>query len=417
MLKGRDVVIISSVEWDSLWQGAQEIAARLGEAGNRVLYVENTGIRSPAWRDKDRVASRVRRWLNSLVDHGARRTAENVFVCSPLVLPPLGQGWRRGLNRRLFLPSIARTARRLGLCPTLVWVFLPTDTALDLAELLNAPSGTTVYYCVADFSLLSPRPSRLRCCERDLLNRSDLVFAACRQLSDQYSRWNEKVFVFPYGVNLEAFPADDAHPNGHGPQEQSAQAARVETALSRLPRPVIGYVGGLHRFVDYELLTAMARVRPQWSWLFVGPTQAEIGELARLPNVHMLGECPHRQLGDYIRRFDVGIVPYLSSRETATVVPTKINEYLAMGKPVVSTDLPTVREFNDRHQVLFTSAPAPEPFMRAIEEALASPADAVTISRRREVAEMSDWRARLEEMSALIEDADGRRREARPARA
>ncbi|MCA1817351.1 MAG: hypothetical protein LC746_13340 [Acidobacteria bacterium] len=85
MLKGRDVVIISSVEWDSPWRGAREIAARQGEAGNRVLYVENTGIRSPAWRDKDRVASRVRRWRNSLVDHGARRTAEKVFVCSPHV--------------------------------------------------------------------------------------------------------------------------------------------------------------------------------------------------------------------------------------------------------------------------------------------------------------------------------------------
>ncbi len=86
-----------------------------------------------------------------------------------------------------------------------------------------------------------------------------------------------------------------------------------------------------------------------------------------------------------------------------TVVPTKINEYLATGKPVVSTDIPTVCEFNEEHRILITSPAESESFVRAIEQALMLPTDAATVRHRRRVAEQGDWGKRLEEMSRLIE--------------
>jgi glycosyltransferase involved in cell wall biosynthesis len=90
---------------------------------------------------------------------------------------------------------------------------------------------------------------------------------------------------------------------------------------------------------------------------------------------------------------------------TETVVPVKINEYLAVGKPVVSTDIPTVSEFNQRHHILFATENESTSFLNAIETALQMPNDEPTIERRREVAALLDWNVLVEQMSDLVEAA------------
>jgi len=96
-------------------------------------------------------------------------------------------------------------------------------------------------------------------------------------------------------------------------------------------------------------------------------------------------------------------VPYVNSHLTATVVPTKINEYLAAGKPVVSTELPSVREFNARHDILHSTSTEPKDFLLAIERALHLGTDPAAIARGRAVAELGNWESRLEAMSKVIE--------------
>src|SRR5262245_7073556 len=124
MLTGHDIVYISSIEWTFLWQVHQEIALRLARAGNRVLYIENMGVRSPGLKDASRIVSRLKHWAKSLFSHGAREVAANVYVCSPLVLPPFGSRIQRKLNRHLLLPLIRRVARRLDMSDVLVWTYL-----------------------------------------------------------------------------------------------------------------------------------------------------------------------------------------------------------------------------------------------------------------------------------------------------
>jgi glycosyltransferase involved in cell wall biosynthesis len=123
-----------------------------------------------------------------------------------------------------------------------------------------------------------------------------------------------------------------------------------------------------------------------------------------MPNVYLLGQRPHSELAQYIRNFDVCTVPYVNAEVTSTVVPLKINEYLAMGKPVVSTELPTVCDFNSRHHVLATAPNETEAFLSAIEEALSLPVDAATISGRRAVAALGDSQTVVAGISELIED-------------
>lgn len=409
MITGRDILYISSIEWNFLWQGHQEIALRLAAAGNRVLYVENTGVRSPGLQDAGRVALRLKRWAGALGSQGVREVAANIHVCSPVVLPPFGPSWRREANRRLFVPLLLRTAARLGMRDPLVWTYLPNDTTLELIRSQRRRGKCTlVYYCVADFTQLTPHVKQLMASENEIIATSDVLFAHCKDLATKFKLLNPNTHVFPFGVNLDAFPYDHsprsgpARSNGHGrlPRDSGASAF-----IGHLPKPVIGYVGGMHRHVDFGLIRKMALRRPNWSWVCVGALQAALGDLERLPNVYLTGERPHAELVDYVRQFDVCIVPYVNSAYTATVVPTKINEYLAVGKPVVSTALPAVCDFNNEHRVLITTAAEPESFLNGIAQALAMPCDEETRLRRRRVAELGDWGARFNKMCRLVEQS------------
>lgn len=407
MITGRDIIYISSIEWSFLWQGHQEIALRLAANGNRVLYVENTGVRSPGLQDAGRVALRLRRWAGALGSQGVREVAPNIHVCSPIVLPPFGPGWRREANRRIFLPLLLRTVAKLGMRDPLVWTYLPNDTTVELIRLQRRRgSRGLVYYCVADFTQLTPNVAQLEESEREIVAGSDVVFTSCLALARKFEPLNPNTHIFPFGVNLEAFPYEQGprsgpvRSNGHGKMPRDSGGSAF---IEQLPKPVIGYMGGMHRHVDFGLVREMALRRPDWSWVCVGALQAALDDLKSLPNVHLTGERPHSELVNYVRQFDVCIVPYVNSAYTATVVPTKINEYLAVGKPVVSTALPPVSDFNDEHRILITTAADPESFLRAIAQALAMPRNEETRLRRRRVAELGDWRARFGEMVQLIE--------------
>lgn len=407
MFSGRDVILISSIEWDFNWQGHQEIATRLARAGNRVLYVENMGVRAPGLRDARRVAQRFSHWAGSLIDGGVRQVAPDLYVCSPLILPPFGGRLRHQFNRRFLLPMLLRVVRNLDFDPSVVWTFLPTDTVASFVRMIRGPRGVVVYYCIADFAELTPNREDILRSEREIIELSDLVFAQGPHLAEHCSLPGKRPEIFPFGVNIDRF---SRHAQGEAARDGAAGANGNGPTLKGLPRPVIGYVGGIHKFFDVEMMAAMARARPHWSFLLVGPLQTSPGELKRLPNVHLAGQKPHEELPDYIRGFDVGIVPYLFNTYTATVVPTKINEYLAMGKPVVSTDLPEVSNFNGEHGVIITSPNRAREFVASIERALLTSGEESVITRRREVAALNDWEARYERMSLLIEQGLRRKR-------
>lgn len=397
MISGRDIIFISSIEWDFLWQVHQEIAFQFAAAGNRVLYIENIGVRAPALADTGRVANRLKRWAGSVFSRGIREVSPNIFVSSPLVAPPFQTGSSRFVNRHLLLPAVARTARKLNIKDPFLWTYLPTDTAIDLIHLLATPSSLVAYYCGADFSRLTSNPQALRRTEDELLRLADFVFATCSDLFDRCQINTPRVYMVPAVINLDRFQLE----NPSGCTETSVQ--NYAKASFNWPRPIIGYVGGLHRFVDYALLTSVARARPNWSFVFVGARTAKVDGFADLPNVHLIGQRPHSELAQYIREFDVCLVPYLKTEGTRTVVPMKINEYLAMGKPIISTDLPTVRDFNDRHHVLTIAPNERDQFLEAIDQALTLTCDTATVHRRREVAKLGDSKALLMFISQLIE--------------
>ena len=377
---------------------------RFAHAGNRILYIENTGVRSPGLRDAGRVGLRLKRWVSASRSSGIREVAPNIFVCSPLVLPPFGSKLRRNINRKLLLSVVKRAAKRLRFRNPLLWTYLPTDTALDIIELLKSAESKLVYYCVADFTVLAANKELLRESERQLVESSDMIFATCPALVDHCSQWtNQPIHLFPSGVDLKAFPVspDRPKPANRGNAELVEDLELLDNLLEK-GEPLIGYIGGLHRFVDQTLIAEIARMRPDWNLVFIGPIQTGVEQISDLANVHLLGQRQHSILAYYLEKFTVCIIPYVNALETATVVPVKLKEYLAAEKPVISTELPAVVDFNTNFEIVALSKADPVEFVFAIEESVRTNSPELA-KQRRKVAELSDWGSRIELMSQLIE--------------
>jgi uncharacterized SAM-binding protein YcdF (DUF218 family)/glycosyltransferase involved in cell wall biosynthesis len=392
VLSGRDIICLSSIDWDAHWQIHHQLSSSFVESGNRVLFIENTGVRSPGVRDLSRLRQRVSNWWRST--KGFREVRPNLFVYSPVFLPFPYSAVARWINRTLLFRGLQRWMHATGFGRPLVLTFLPTPLAHDIID--EVDPSLVVYYCADDFAATSAGARRVGPSEEALCRRADLVFVTSQRLYDKAARVSARVHLFPAGVDFEKF---DAVRRGNDD---------VPADLKSLPRPIIGYVGAVHQWVDLPLVAATADAMPQASIVLVGPAQVDVSSLAAHPNVVLLGARPHDQVPAYVKAFDVALVPYVRSEFTDSVYPVKLNEYLAMGVPVVATDLPEMRRFNDDHRHVLKIASRPEDFIAHVRSALADghPADA---EQRVDVARANSWAERLERMSALIGDALQRR--------
>lgn len=395
-LHGHDIVCLSSIDWQFIWQGHQEIMSALAANGNRVLFVENTGVRAPAIRDLPRLRQRLWNWWRGT--KGFRQERENLFIYSPVLLPFPYSSLVRHLNRGLLLRTLRRWMRAAGFGRPIVWTFLPTPLAREVVARLEPL--VSVYYCIDDFASSSKAARRITASEQQLFREVDLVFVTSEKLRERASAFSHHVHLFPFGVSFRKF------------EEIRTAPDEIPLDLAKLKRPVVGYVGGIHRWVDLQLLARVAERMPDASFALVGPLQTDIAAVQGLSNLHLMGKRAHDEIPRYIKGFDVGIVPYVSTEYTANVYPTKLNEYLAMGIPVVATDLPEIRRFNAEHGPSVAVAGDVDQFVAAVTDAL-RPVGEDERQRRIEVAGANSWDSRIGHMSALIEERLEARRERR----
>lgn len=386
MIKNENIICISSIDWDFVWQGHQEIMSTLAKNGNRVLFIENTGVRVPGFKDIQRLKKRIINWLKST--RGLREEKENLYIYSPIILPFPYSRFVRWINRRILIKPIKNWMKIMEFHDPIIWTFLPTGTALDIIN--NLEKKLLVYYCIADFYELVDNYKKVKRTEDELIRKSDLVFAQGKAFYDKCRPLNNNVHIFPFGVNVEAFESFIPDP------------AKIPSDIKDIKRPVIGYVGGIHRHIDFDLLRFIAENHPDWSIVLVGPIQTGIQKIADLKNVFLLGKKDFSQLPFYINEFDACIIPYNKSRYSDTVYPTKLNEYHALSKPVVSTDLPEILNFNLKNDNLILVAETYREFSDCILKALNTSGD-VLGGKRIASAKRNSWAVRIQEMSDLIE--------------
>ena len=385
-----NVICLSSIDWGFNWQVHQQVMSTLAQRGHRVLFVENTGVRRPSPRDWPRLVGRLRN--RGRGRRGIWTAMPNLAVCSPVLLPFPYSRPARWVNGTLLLRTLADWRRAAPPGPLVLWTFLPTPLALDLMTRLTP--AVTVYHCVGDLPSSSTAAAKLRSSETRMLRDVDLVFVTSRRLRDRALAHRLDAHLVSFGVDFARFQAvrKDGLP---APRE-----------LEGLRRPLVGYVGGVHRWVDQRLLESVATAMPGATFVFLGPLQTEVGRLASLPNVRFLGARPHEELARYIKEFDVGIVPYLLMEYTAHVSPTKLNEYLAMGLPVVATALPEIGYFNERHASVVRIASEAQSFVDQLREAFGD-GNADVVHKRMEIARANSWSIRTGEMTALVDEALG----------
>jgi uncharacterized SAM-binding protein YcdF (DUF218 family) len=388
MLRNQNIICISSIDWDFIWQGHQEIMSAFAKNGNRVLFIENTGVRTLTFKDIPRLKKRFVNWLKSI--RGFKQQAENLFVYSPIFLPFPYSKIARRINKHIILSPLRRWMKVMEFHEPIIWTFLPTGIALDIIH--NVNNKLLVYYCIADFYQLVDNPKKVKKTEDELIKKSDLIFAQGKALEEKCKRLNKNVHIFPFGVKVEAF------------EKFQNSSGEVPNDIKDMKRPIIGYIGGVHRHIDFTLIRFIAESHPEWSIVLIGPIQTSTFEISNLDNVFLLGQKDFSSLPSYISQFDVGIIPYNKSEYTATVFPTKLNEYNIMGKPVVSTELPEIANFNVENYNLIFVGKTYEEFVDCISRAIISE-NGKLANQRIAVAEKNSWTTTIEKMSKLLEEA------------
>jgi glycosyltransferase involved in cell wall biosynthesis len=223
--------------------------------------------------------------------------------------------------------------------------------------------------------------------EAEQCRKVDIIFARTAGLAAAKRRLNRKTYLLPGGVDTAHF--------------DPARVAAPPADVAALPRPRVGLVGTIDDRVDVGLLVHCAGSLPEATFVLVGPVKwhrVDVRPLEELPNVHFLPPCPHAEVPAIAAALDVCLIPYRVNPYTEGLSPIKLHEYLALGKPVVATDLPYLRREAEHICVAY----GPEEFVAAVREALARPPTAGERARWRAVAEAHSWERQVDEIERQL---------------
>jgi glycosyltransferase involved in cell wall biosynthesis len=364
------LLCLSHLRWDFVFQRPQHLMTRAAAAGYRVVFFEEP---LPA-------ASGGAPYLRT------RMAPEGVLVATPLLPPGLDAAAADAAQRDLLDGLLAALAAPVAVA----WFYTP----MALAFAGHVRAATTVYDCMDELSLFRGASPRLALLERRLLRRADLVFTGGRSLYKSKRRLHPHAHLFPSSVDA-----------AHFRRARSWGAAAEPGDQAGLARPRVGFFGVLDERMDYALLDGVARARPDWQLVMLGPTaKIDPAALPRRPNLHWLGMKGYAELPAYLAGWDAGLMPFALNEATRFISPTKTPEFLAAGVPLVSTPVPDVVSDWGRDGLVEIAAGAEE-VVAAIEAALSRPLQP-WLARVDQRLSWLSWDATWARMRRLIEDAN-----------
>lgn len=305
-----------------------------------------------------------------------------------LPLPHQQHDWMSALNG----PLLARMGHQLETALTrrhegdyLLWLAHPL-----LAGCLAGMNPRLVVFDQVDDFSAHPQFRRLRrtvaAGYATVAQRADLILTTAEQTGSLWLQARGLVQHVPNGVDAAAFRGSFA----------------VPPALQAIPRPRLGYVGVLQERVDVDLMLDMSHRFPEAHFVFAGPifgARSLFAPLMARPNVHFLGAVPYAEVPAFLAHMDVCLLPHTQNALTASMNPLKLYEYLAAGRPVVTTPVPPTERFKDVLHIAGT----PSAFAAALAAAIAEADDPVSRQRRQAVARANDWSLRVHEIWRLIQ--------------
>lgn len=293
------LICFSHLRWNFVYQRPQHLMTRASQ-NYRVYYIEE-----PIWGDELRVT------INSQNDQ------------LKVVVPHLPHGISHEELIQYQRQLISELLEHEKITDYVAWYYTPM--ALLFTDHLT-PS-LTVYDCMDELSAFLGAPRELIDKEKELMAQADLMFTGGYSLYDAKCDRHKAVFAFPSSIDYDHFA--------------SARAKLPDPDDQRLiDQPRIGFSGVIDERFDRELLAELARRRPEWQFVMLGPVvKIDPKTLPQSPNVHYLGLKEYKQLPAYFSNWDVAILPFALNESTRFISPTKTPEYLSAGLPVVSTPI------------------------------------------------------------------------------
>jgi UDP-galactopyranose mutase len=367
----QDLICLSHLRWDFVYQRPQHLLSRCAEA-RRVFFFEEPIHDGGPLRLEVKERGRVR-----------------------VVTPRLPEGLTSDVAREAALRSVVeRMLADYGVRDYVLWYYTPM--ALQFTRHLRPRA--TVYDCMDELSAFKGASPLLRGLESELMSRADLVFTGGRSLYEAKRDKHPRIYPFPSSIDAEHFGR--AREITEEPEDQAS-----------IPGPRLGFFGVIDERLDIELLDAVAGLRPDWQFVMIGPVvKIDPAALPRRANIHYLGMKSYEELPAYLSGWDVALLPFARNESTRFISPTKTPEYLAAGRPVVSTSIrDVVRPYGQERLARIADTPAE--FVEACEAALAE--DAPERQERVDAfLAQTSWDDTWASMSALIDGAVAQRRAA-----
>lgn len=361
------LLCLSHLRWNFVYQRPQHLMSRFART-YQVLFFEEP------------VASEAANpWLDvSMPEEGVRVLVPHI-PAEQIGTREAEAAQRRLLNRYLTIAGVE----------PVLWYYTPMS--LSFTDHLDAP--LIVYDCMDELSAFRGAPPELVEREKRLMKRADLVFTGGYSLYESKRRHHAHAHPFPSSVDLGHF-----------------RAARTITQdppdMADIPHPRLGFYGVIDERLDIELVDKIAEARPDWHIVLVGPiVKIDPKSLPQRPNIHYPGPKVYDELPQYLGSWDVALMPFAINESTRFISPTKTPEYMAGGRPVVSTPIRDVVRSYDNSAIVHIAAEADD-FIEAIAAALhdMTHPQAVAAAADRELRDMS-WDNTWREMSSLMDEA------------
>jgi glycosyltransferase involved in cell wall biosynthesis len=393
-MKGKDFIITGLQSWDiPIGSNAIDIAKEIAES-NRVLYVNSPLDMMTLYRNKPTPETKNRLEVLKKQKSPIRKISPTLWVidCPFYVwsINGLPDGFLfdffNKLNNKKIFRYIQKTAAELGFENPVHLIDNDIYRSFYAKDLLN--SKLSIYYRrdnVQPYAYWKKHAVRL---EPKLIQKSDLVVCNSPQLADYAKSYNSKSYDVGQGVDLSAYNPDIK--------------TEIPSALQSIHSPRIGYIGDINSMrLDADLLYDLAKSKPKYSFIMIGNEDAvfKSHQLHSLSNVHFTGSIAKQDVPTYMNALDVCLNPQLINEITIGNYPRKVDEYLALGKPVIATSTKTMELFKD-HVYLCTTA---EEYKMAVEQALAENTEE-KINQRIQFAKSHSWKNNVQQIYIQIEN-------------
>jgi glycosyltransferase involved in cell wall biosynthesis len=348
---------------------------------HRILWINSVNNRRPRLAVKD--AGRAWQKLSGF-KQGLLQVHERIWVLTPLYIPFHSSRLLRRLNRQLLGMQVRRALAQLKILNAITYTFAPTSA--DVAGTLG--EKMVVYHCVDEFSAFSDAGREVAERERELIGKASVVLCSSADLYRRKKELNPNTYLVSHGVDVEFFrKATDA-------------ATPVAAELASIPKPVLGFTGLLADWVDLSLIAELAKRRPEWSIVLIGRSDADLRVLEGRKNIFLLGHRPYDRLPQYLRGFDVALLPFVNNELTVNASPLKLREYLAAGLPVVASPIPEVV----RYKGMVALASTPDEYESEISALLKKREVGPSAARSLRMTSES-WDAKVVEIERLLSRA------------